>query len=142
MKEEESLASLQAQEEGLAFSPRFGPSVLLPCITVDARTGEVLMLAYMNQEALETTLRTGRATFFSRSRQKLWVKGETSGCYLKVVELLVDCDQDAFLLRVLPVTRSGICHTGRSTCFYRRVVAEGSLRLEWCEDRSEETDKE
>ncbi len=88
------------------------------------------MVAYMNREALERTLRTRRATFFSRSRQALWVKGETSGCYLDVVEVLVDCDQDALLVKVIPRKEEDLCHTGRSSCFYRRVVGEEEFWLE------------
>jgi len=93
---------------------------LVPAIVQDYETGEVLMLAFMNQEAWEATLSTGRATYFSRSRQKLWVKGETSGNIQIVKEILVDCDEDTVLLKV--EQRGGAaCHTGYRSCFYRKI---------------------
>jgi phosphoribosyl-AMP cyclohydrolase len=104
-------------EEGERLLPRFEKSALLPCVTVDADSGEVLMVAYMNQEALEKTLETGKATYFSRTRG-MWVKGETSGHFQRVVELRVDCDQDCFLLRVR--VDGACCHMGYRSCFYRR----------------------
>ncbi len=104
------------------------PDGLVPAIVQDDLDGRVLMLGYMNRDALQRTLKTGRVTFFSRSRQQLWTKGETSGNYLELVSLAVDCDQDALLVRVLP---SGpVCHTGAETCF--SATDEGPLlkRLE------------
>jgi len=100
---------------------------LVPAIVQDYETGEVLMLAFMNQEAWEATLSTGKATYFSRSRQKLWVKGETSGNLQIVKEILVDCDEDTVLLKV--EQRGGAaCHTGYRSCFYRKVENDGSVK--------------
>ncbi|HPE64016.1 MAG TPA: phosphoribosyl-AMP cyclohydrolase [Methanothrix sp.] len=96
---------------------------LVPAIVQDAESGEVLMLAYMNREALAKTLETGKAHFWSRSRKKLWLKGESSGHFQKVVEARIDCDQDAILLKV--VQEGGACHTGYRSCFYRDL--EGNV---------------
>ncbi len=93
---------------------------LLPAVAQDAATGEVLMLAYINQASWEETLKTGLATYWSRSRQELWTKGKTSGNVQQVKEILVDCDQDAVVLKVEQVGGAA-CHTGRRTCFYRKV---------------------
>jgi len=106
--------------DALVDSVRFGPDGLVPAVAVDRATGAVLMLAYMDREALQTTLRTGRATYFSRSRGRLWTKGETSGNVQRVREIRVDCDGDALLL-VVDQHGSGACHTGAWSCFYRRV---------------------
>jgi phosphoribosyl-AMP cyclohydrolase len=106
-------------EDTTHFAPRFGADGLLPAVAVDARSGEVLMLAWMNPEALERTLATTEAHFWSRSRKRLWRKGETSGETLRVVEILTDCDQDALLLKVAPQGQGAACHTGRRSCFYR-----------------------
>jgi phosphoribosyl-AMP cyclohydrolase len=115
-------------EEGLAFTPRFSADGLVTCVTVDAASGEVLMLAHMNAEAIDKTLATGVMHYWSRSRQKLWRKGDTSGQVQTVVELRVDCDQDALLARVKVGGDGGACHTGRRSCFYRRVepAADGA----------------
>ncbi|MGA2491387.1 MAG: phosphoribosyl-AMP cyclohydrolase [Roseiarcus sp.] len=115
-------------EEGFAFTPRFSADGLVTCVTVDAASGEVLMLAHMNAEAIEKTLATGVTHYWSRSRQKLWRKGDTSGHVQTVVELRVDCDQDALLARVKVGGDGGACHTGRRSCFYRRVepAADGA----------------
>jgi len=115
-------------EEGVAFTPRFSADGLVTCVAVDAASGEVLMLAHMNAEAIEKTLATGVMHYWSRSRQKLWRKGETSGQIQSVVELRVDCDQDAVLARVKVGGDGGACHTGRRSCFYRRVepAADGA----------------
>ena len=110
-------------EEGAAFTPRFSADGLVTCVAVEADSGEVLMLAHMNAEALEKTLATGVMHYWSRSRQKLWRKGDTSGQVQTVVELRVDCDQDALLARVKVGGDGGACHTGRRSCFYRRVEA-------------------
>ncbi|MEJ2716230.1 MAG: phosphoribosyl-AMP cyclohydrolase [Deltaproteobacteria bacterium] len=99
---------------------------LVPAIAQDVRTGAVLMLAYMNQEALETTLREGRACYWSRSRQELWRKGQTSGDIQIVREVRVDCDEDTILLLV-DQQGKGACHTRRWSCFFRRMTAEGIL---------------
>lgn len=116
-------------EEGLALAPKFDADGLIPAITVDAADGSVLMLAYMNSEALARTLELGEAVYWSRSRQELWHKGATSGNTQKVRELRVDCDQDAILLFV-EQQGGAACHTGRHTCFYRRAAgADGALEL-------------
>src|ERR1700749_4547690 len=115
----------KALEEGAAFAPRFSPDGLVTCVTVDARSGEVLMLAHMNSEALEKTLASGVVHYWSRSRGALWRKGDTSGQVQKLVELRVDCDQDALLARVEVGGDGGACHTGRRSCFYRKVSLRG-----------------
>ncbi len=108
-------------EEGLALTPRFGPDGLVTCVATDAEAGEVLMVAHMNADALAKTLETGEAWYWSRSRGELWLKGATSGQVQTLVEMRVDCDQDALLLRVTVGGDGGCCHTGRRSCFYRRV---------------------
>lgn len=110
-----------ALEEGAAFSPKFDANGLIVCVTADASTREVLMVAYMNRVALDKTLESGVAHYWSRSRQSLWRKGDTSGQVQKVVSMRVDCDQDALLLDVEPGGDGKACHTGRKSCFYRRV---------------------
>ena len=107
------------------FQPRFDTAGLVTAIVTDAATGTLLMVAHMNEEAIRLTQETGQAHFWSRSRQAMWRKGETSGNGLTLVEMRVDCDQDALLLRVTPAGPA--CHTGRRSCFYRRVEADGSL---------------
>jgi phosphoribosyl-AMP cyclohydrolase len=92
---------------------------LVPVITQDDETGEVLMLAWMNEEALKKTLETGRMTYYSRSRKKLWIKGETSGHFQKLVSIAIDCDGDTLLARV--IQQGAACHTGNHTCFYRKL---------------------
>ena len=120
-------------EEGNVFAPKFGEGSVLPAIVTDAQTGEVLMLAYMNALALARTIETGEAHYWSRSRGKLWRKGETSGNTQQVVEMRTDCDQDAIWLRVRMAGSGGCCHTGRRSCFYRAVPlgqrAGGETRL-------------
>lgn len=101
------------------LSIRFDAQSLVPAIVQDADSGQVLMMAWMNSESLDQTLRTGQATFYSRSRRKVWVKGETSGHVQQVVEVRVDCDQDTVLLRCRP--RGPACHAGFATCFYRAI---------------------
>ncbi len=110
----------QEIEEGAALSPRFDRDGLVTCVTTDAATGEVLMVAHMNAEALRRTIATGEAWYFSRSRQALWRKGESSGHTQRVTEMRVDCDQDAWWIRVVQAG-PGACHTGRRSCFYRTV---------------------
>ncbi|BBB12130.1 phosphoribosyl-AMP cyclohydrolase [Sphingopyxis sp. FD7] len=107
------------------FLPRFDAAGLVTAIVVDADTQALLMVAHMNDEAIEATRATGQAHFWSRSRGVLWRKGETSGNGLALVEMRVDCDQDALLLRVKPAGPA--CHTGRRSCFYRRVEGDGRL---------------
>lgn len=112
-------------EEGLTFQPKFDASGLVTCVATDAATGDVLMVAHMNDEALRKTIASGEAWYYSRSRKKLWKKGESSGHTQKVVDLLVDCDQDAVLLKVEMGGTGAACHTGRRSCFYRRVTLGG-----------------
>ncbi len=114
-------------ETGTRLAPKFDANGLIPAIAVHAETGETLMLAYMNAEALERTLATGEAHYWSRSRGELWHKGATSGQVQKVAELRVDCDQDTVLLLVLPQGDGGCCHVGYRTCFYRRATPDGTL---------------
>ena len=111
------------REEGLALAPNFGADGLATCVTIDAASGDVLMVAHMNAEALEATLKTGRVHYWSRSRGTLWRKGDTSGQTQTLVEMRVDCDQDAFLALVDVGGDGGACHTGRRSCFFRRVEA-------------------
>jgi phosphoribosyl-AMP cyclohydrolase len=111
----------RAQEEGLEFQPKFGADGLLTCVTVDAHDSAILMVAHMNAEALQKTLETGIVHYWSRSRAMLWRKGDTSGQLQTLVELRVDCDQDVLLARVEVAGDGGACHTGRRSCFYRRV---------------------
>lgn len=108
-------------ERGQVLAPQFDAAGLIPAIATHAETGEVLMLAYMNAEALERTLATGEAYYFSRSRNELWHKGATSGQIQLVEEILIDCDQDTILLKVTPEGDGGACHTGARTCFYRAI---------------------
>ena len=116
------------REEGLELKPRFDASGLITCVATDAVTGEVLMVAHMNGEALQKTIASREAWYFSRSRNALWRKGETSGQTQRVVEMRMDCDQDAVWIRVEQV--GAACHTGRKSCFYRKVEAgEGAARL-------------
>ncbi len=108
-------------EQGSVLTPKFDANGLIAAIATDADTGEVLMFAWMNADALRLTIASGTAHFFSRSRSRIWKKGEESGNVLEVAELRVDCDQDAVWLRVR-VTGGGVaCHTGARSCFYRRV---------------------
>jgi phosphoribosyl-AMP cyclohydrolase len=120
-------------EEGRVFTPRFNEYGLIPAMVVDAASGEPLMLAYMNAESLALTIDTQEAHFWSRSRGEIWRKGATSGNVLRVVELRTDCDQDTLLVRA-ELTGEGVaCHTGRRSCFYRRIepsdVEGGPARL-------------
>jgi phosphoribosyl-AMP cyclohydrolase len=111
-------------EDTREFLPRFDAQGLIGAIVADASDGAVLMFAHMNAEALRLTRETGYAHFWSRSRGRLWKKGETSGETLQVREILTDCDQDVLLIRCVPVGRGAACHTGRRSCFYRRVEGE------------------
>jgi phosphoribosyl-AMP cyclohydrolase len=127
-------------ELGSTLQPKFGPDGLIPCITSDHATNEVLMFAFMNAEALAHTIRTKKATYWSRSRNKLWVKGEESGNAQLVKELLVDCDQDVVLLKVENVGGAA-CHNGYKSCFYRKLAAAAdadapdTLKLEFAARR-------
>jgi phosphoribosyl-AMP cyclohydrolase len=114
------LADQSAIEEGLAFAPQFGADGLITAVVTDATSGDVLMVAHMNKDALAKTIESGEAWYYSRSRKALWKKGETSGHVQRVIELRVDCDQDALWLKVEQIGE-GACHTGRRSCFYRAV---------------------
>ncbi|MCC5860352.1 MAG: phosphoribosyl-AMP cyclohydrolase [Gammaproteobacteria bacterium] len=127
--------SVEQVEEGTELAPRFDEHGLIPAVTTDAATGELLMVGYMDAEALRLTIETGEAHYFSRSRQALWRKGETSGLVQHVRELLIDDDQDCVWLRV-EIEGGVSCHVGYRSCFYRRVPvgkahAEGARKLEF-----------
>ncbi len=115
-------------DETEAFQPRFDGDGLIPAIVTDARDGALLMFAHMNTEALRLTLETGFAHFWSRSRQALWKKGETSGELLEVSEVLTDCDQDVLQVKATLLGKGAACHTGRNSCFYRRI-SNGKLEF-------------
>jgi len=119
-------------EESLTFAPQFGVDGLVTAVVTDAKSGDVLMVAHMNADALRKTIETGEAWYYSRSRKALWKKGETSGHVQRVVELRVDCDQDALWLKV-EQQGAGACHTGRRSCFYRAVPLgkTGAVTLEF-----------
>lgn len=129
--------SVEQVEESTDFAPKFGSDGLLPCITTDAESGEVLMLGWMNEEALRLTIETGEAHYYSRARQVLWHKGATSGLTQKVAEARIDDDQDAIWLRVSVAGSGASCHVGYRSCFYRAVpVAEGAGQpLRFLEDQ-------
>jgi phosphoribosyl-AMP cyclohydrolase len=113
-------------EQGTTLMPKFDAAGVLPAVVTDADTGEVLMLAWMNAEALVRTIGTSRAHFYSRSRSRLWQKGEESGNVMEVVELRTDCDQDSIWLKVRVRGAGVACHTARRTCFYRQVLPLGA----------------
>jgi phosphoribosyl-AMP cyclohydrolase len=110
-----------ALDETDRFEPSYDAAGLIPAIVTDAGDGRLLMLAYMNAEALRLTLATGKLHFWSRSRQRLWQKGETSGEWLELIEILTDCDQDALQVKARQHGKGAACHTGRRSCFYRRL---------------------
>ena len=126
--------STEAVEEGRALSPKFDADGLVTCVATDAESGDVLMVAHMNAQALAKTIETGEAWYFSRARQALWRKGESSGHVQRVTEMRIDCDQDAVWIKV-EQTGPGACHTGRRSCFYRAVplgrTPGASLTLEF-----------
>jgi len=115
-------------EEGLEFQPNFNSRELIPAIAQDAKSGQILMFAYMNRQALTSTIKTGYATYYSRSRGKLWKKGEQSGHRQKVEQILIDCDQDCLILKV--TVDAGQCHVGYQSCFYRALKKDSSDKLE------------
>ena len=119
-----------ALERGTILAPRFDGAGLIAAVATHAHTGEVLMLAWMNAEALKLTLDTGQAHYFSRSRARLWKKGETSGQVQTVSEIRIDCDQDAVWLKVVPGGDGGACHVGFRSCFYRRIADGGLIETE------------
>ena len=126
-------------EEGVRLTPKFDTEGLLPCAVSDYETGDMLMFAYMNAEALARTIETGEAYYWSRSRQKLWHKGETSGHVQKVVDVRIDCDQDAVWLIVKQT--GAACHTGYRSCFYRSVPVGGTVQIGQPAMTFAETDK-
>jgi phosphoribosyl-AMP cyclohydrolase len=115
------------RETGSALDPKFDANGLITAVVTDATSGDVLMVAHMNAEALAATRASGLATFWSRSRSRLWQKGEESGNVLRIVEMRIDCDQDALWLRV--DAAGPACHTGEASCFFRRISADGLARI-------------
>ena len=126
-------------EEGTEFSPKFDDNGLITAVAQDAKTGQILMTAFMNREALELTIQTGCATYYSRSRQKLWKKGEQSGHVQKVQQILVDCDQDCLILKVN--VDAGQCHTGYQSCFYRALKKDSDKELEFIAEKVYDPEK-
>jgi phosphoribosyl-AMP cyclohydrolase len=126
------MAANKEIEEGTAFTPRYDADGLITAVVTDVASGELLMVAHMNAEAVAKTIESGEAWYFSRSRKKLWKKGEESGHTQRVVEMRVDCDQDALWLKV-EQQGAGACHTGRRSCFYRAVPLgkSGAVTLEF-----------
>jgi len=120
-------------EEGLEFTPTFDEKGLITAIAQDADTGQILMVAYMNREALDLTIKNGYATYFSRSRRRLWKKGEKSGHIQKVRQILVDCDQDCLILKVS--VEQGQCHVGYKSCFYRALRDNTQDKLEFIAEK-------
>lgn len=121
------MSTEQIIEEILEFTPKFDDNGLIPAIAQDSKSGQILMVAYMNREALESTIKSGYGTYFSRSRQKLWKKGEESGHAQKVEQILVDCDQDCLILKVS--VDAAQCHAGYQSCFYRALSKDSSEKL-------------
>ncbi|MGB7288358.1 MAG: phosphoribosyl-AMP cyclohydrolase [Salaquimonas sp.] len=134
MSQFEAPAAQKEQEEGSVFRPKFNSYGLITAVACDASSGEVLMLAHMNAEALDKTITTGKAHYWSRSRKAIWLKGETSGNVQQVVEIRTDCDQDAIVMKVKVDGADASCHTGRVSCFYRIVEpgnnGETTLKIE------------
>ncbi|MDP9057237.1 MAG: phosphoribosyl-AMP cyclohydrolase [Pseudomonadota bacterium] len=127
MTESQAAAQIEEREQGNQFLPRFDDKGLLTAIALDSQTREVLMVAFMDAEALARSRETGLAHFHSRSRGRLWMKGETSGHVLRIEEMRVDCDQDALVLLVAPAGPA--CHTGETSCFYRRLAGDRLERV-------------
>jgi phosphoribosyl-AMP cyclohydrolase len=127
------MATKQNIEEDTDFTPKFDENGLIPAIAQDAKTGQVLMAAFMNRQALDLTIQTGYATYFSTSRQKLWKKGEESGHIQKVEQILIDCDQNCLLLEV--TVDAGQCHVGYQSCFYRALKKGTSRELEFIAEK-------
>ena len=124
-----AMAAPKDVETSASFQPRFNADGLITAIAQDAKTGEILMVAYMNDEALARTLESGRAVYYSRSRKKLWAKGEESGHVQQVKEIRVDCDQDCLVLKV--TVDAGQCHVGYQSCFYRKVKSGSRTELQF-----------
>ncbi|MCX5638345.1 MAG: phosphoribosyl-AMP cyclohydrolase [Planctomycetota bacterium] len=129
----------QVIEKSLRFTPKFDENGLIPAIAQDARTGQVLMAAYMNRQALDLTIQTGCAVYFSRKRRKLWKKGEESGHIQKVRQILIDCDQDCLILKV--TVKGGQCHAGYQSCFYRALKKGSSKKLEFIAKKAYKPEK-
>ena len=127
------MSARQDIEQGLEFAPKFDENGLITAVAQDAETGQVLMVGYMNQQALDLTIQTGYATYFSRSRQKLWKKGQQSGHLQKVQQILVDCDQDCLVLKV--AVDAGQCHTGYQSCFYRALDKTTKEKLKFIAEK-------
>lgn len=125
MKENELAIIKHKLEEGASFTPKFDSNGLITAVVTDADNGELLMVAFMNEEAVALTLKTGIAHYWSRSRQKIWKKGESSGNIQIIKEIRVDCDQDALWLKVNVKGIGATCHTGRKSCFYRHLEMTG-----------------
>ena len=128
------MGTKQDIEEGVDFIPKFDDNGLISVVAQDSETGQILMFAYMNRQALELTIQTGYATYFSRSRQKLWKKGEQSGHVQKVEQILVDCDQDCLVLKV--TIGAGQCHVGYRSCFYRALKKNTEKKLEFIAEKA------
>ena len=128
------MSTKQDIEKGAEFMPKFDDNGLITAIAQDSKTGQILMVAYMNRQALESTIQTGFGTYFSRSRQKLWKKGEESGHVQQVEQILVDCDQDCLILKV--AVDAGQCHVGYRSCFYRALKSNTDKKLEFIGDRA------
>jgi phosphoribosyl-AMP cyclohydrolase len=127
------LAAEENIEEGLVLTPKFDENGLITAIAQDNRTGDILMVAYMNRQALDLTIRTGYATYYSRTRKELWKKGQESGHVQKVEQILVDCDQDCLVLKV--TVDSGQCHVGYQSCFYRALEKNSDKKLKFIADK-------
>ena len=127
------MSTKQDIEEGAEFIPKFDAKGLISVVAQDSETGQILMVAYMNRQSLEMTIQTGYATYFSRSRQKLWKKGEESGHFQKVEQILVDCDQDCLILKV--AVDAGQCHIGYQSCFYRALKKDSNKELEFIAEK-------
>ena len=127
------MASNKDIEQGLDFTPKFNSDGLISAIAQDVNTGQILMVAYMNEEALQLTIKTGIATYYSRSRGKLWKKGEQSGHVQKVQQILIDCDQDCLILKV--TIDAGQCHTGYQSCFYRALKPGCDREMEFIAEK-------
>jgi phosphoribosyl-AMP cyclohydrolase len=126
--------SEQSIEDVLEFSPQFDENGLIPVVAQEARTGQILLVAYMNKEALDLTVKTGYATYYSRSRKKIWKKGEESGHVQEVEQILVDCDQDCLVLKV--TVEAGQCHAGYQSCFYRALKKKSNKELKFIAEKA------
>jgi phosphoribosyl-AMP cyclohydrolase len=133
------VAAKQDIEQGSEFAPKFDENGLITAVAQDARTGQVLMVGYMNQQALDLTIQTGYATYFSRSRKKLWKKGEQSGHFQKVQQILIDCDQDCLVLKV--TVDAGQCHVGYQSCFYRVLDKKTKGKLKFIAEKVYDPEK-